>query len=86
MPPLVQGVGILALPGLLASLAAAAMQHLPGLSTPLARVADLAHELTLERNPWGILSAAVALSVGARLLQAFLVRRGNNNPTSYARG
>ncbi len=71
MPPLVQGVGILALPGLLASLAGAAMQHLPGLSTPLARVADLAHELTLERNPWGILSAAVALSVGARLLQAF---------------
>jgi ABC-type Fe3+ transport system permease subunit len=70
MPPLVQGVGLLALPGL-ASLAAVSMHELPGLEGTAAVIANLARELEVERNPWAILSAAVGLSIALRLLQSW---------------
>jgi hypothetical protein len=70
MPPLVQGVGFLALPRVVA-LAAASMRDNPGLAGPAARMADLARELDVGRNPWAILSVAVGLSVGLRLLQGW---------------
>ena len=38
---------------------------------PAARIADLAPELAVRRNPWPILTAAVGLSVGSRLLQSW---------------
>ena len=47
------------------------MKNLPGLTGPAARIADLAPELAVERNPWPILTAAVGLSVGSRLLQSW---------------
>jgi ABC-type Fe3+ transport system permease subunit len=68
MPPLIQGVGLLALP-VLTTLAAASVRDLPGLTGPLARLGDLARELSVERNPWAMLTAAVGLSVGLGLLQ-----------------
>ncbi len=68
MPPLVQGVGILALPGLLIALATA-MEHAVPTGSGLARyVVAVAGELDAARNPRAILAAAVALSVGSRLL------------------
>jgi ABC-type Fe3+ transport system permease subunit len=70
MPPLVQGVGILALPGLV-GLTAASMRHVPGLAMPGARLADLALELAVGRNPRAILTVAVCLSVALRLLQSW---------------
>jgi ABC-type Fe3+ transport system permease subunit len=68
MPPLIQSAGVLAIPGLLDA-AAFWLMSFSGLRTPAARVAGVARELAVERNPWAILVAAVGLSVGARLLQ-----------------
>lgn len=78
MPPLVQGVGILALPGLLGALAMAVERVVPpgaGLARDFAAVAG---ELDPARNPRAILAAAVALSVGSRLLPRWrLAAQGN---------
>src|SRR5262249_28669300 len=70
MPPLVQGVGLLATLGLGAQ-AVRSWSGLPGLTGPLARIGDLARQLAVERNPWPLLCAAVGLSVGSRLLQSW---------------
>ncbi len=70
MPPLAQGVGILALPGLV-DITALLLKRLPGLEGTVARLADLSRELAVGRNPWPILTAAVGVSVGARLLQSW---------------
>ncbi|MHB1557064.1 MAG: hypothetical protein ACYC61_06260, partial [Isosphaeraceae bacterium] len=68
MPPLVQGVGILALPGLLGALATALERTVPAGSS-LSRFLDgVSGELDAARNPRAILTVAVALSVGSRLL------------------
>jgi ABC-type Fe3+ transport system permease subunit len=67
MPPLIQGVGLLTVP-FLTTLAAASLTDLPGLTGPLAGLAGLARELSLERNPWAFLTVAVGLSVGSGLL------------------
>jgi iron(III) transport system permease protein len=70
MPPLVQGVGLLAVPGLLA-IAAISIRDVPGMAAPAARMAALARELGSIRNAWAFLSAAVGVSVGLRLLQGW---------------
>jgi ABC-type Fe3+ transport system permease subunit len=70
MPPLVQGVGVLATLGL-STQAVRSWSGLPELTRPLARIGDLAPQLAVERNPWPILCAAVGLSVGSRLLQSW---------------
>lgn len=70
MPPMIQGVGWLAV----LSLGARALRSLEGqsgLTGPLARSGGLAAELDVARNPWPILSAVVGLSVGIRLLQSW---------------
>ncbi len=77
MPPLIQGVGILALPGLLTGVA--------GLAATRPRIAKLASEVSVDRNPWSILIAAVGLSVGARLLQSWR-RAAERQPDETASG
>ncbi len=68
IPPLVQGVGILALPGLLGALATAVERAVPT-GSGLARILDsVARELDAARNPRALLAVAVALSIGSRLL------------------
>jgi hypothetical protein len=67
---MVQGVGLLAPLGLGAQFVRS-MKGLPGLTGPLARIGDVAPELAVERNPWPMLTAAVGLSVGLRLLQSW---------------
>ncbi len=70
MPPLLQGVGILALPWLagLASLSLRTIPRCEGLAT---RLADVSIELDTDRNPWSLLVCAVGLTVGIRLLQSW---------------
>ena len=70
MPPLAQGVGILALPGLV-DITALLLTRIPGLEGSAARMAHLSRELDFGRNPWPLLTAAVGLSVGSRLLQSW---------------
>ncbi len=70
MPPLLQGVGILALPGL-AGLASSSLRSIPRCESLAARLADLSVELNTDRNPWGLLVCAVGLTVGMRLLQSW---------------
>jgi hypothetical protein len=67
MPPMVQAVGILAmlqLGGLIMGMAGG----LPGSGSPFEPIPALAPELDVRRNPWPVLSLAVGLSVGLRLL------------------
>lgn len=78
MPPLVQGVGILALPGLLGTLATAAERAVPTRSGLAGFLAAVAVELDVARNPRAILAAAVALSVGSRLLPRWRLAAGAN--------
>jgi iron(III) transport system permease protein len=68
MPPLVQGVGLLALPRLLEA-ALLRLEARPGLAAPVARISGLARAWSVDRNPWEMLVAAVGVSVGVRLLQ-----------------
>ena len=84
MPPLIQGVGVLALPGLL-DVAASWLKDFPGLAAPATRIAGLARELAVDRNPWAMLIAAVGLSVGARLLQSWR-RAAERRPDENASG
>jgi ABC-type Fe3+ transport system permease subunit len=67
MPPLLQGVGILALPWLV-GLASSSLRPIPGCER---LAAGLAVELGVDRNPWSLLVLAVGLSVGVRLLQSW---------------
>ena len=70
MPPLLQGVGILALPWL-TGLAASSLRPIPGYESLAARLANLSVELSPDRNPWSLLIGAVGLTVGIRLLQSW---------------
>jgi hypothetical protein len=70
MPPLVQGVGLLALLVQAAQMVRT-IKVMPGLPGGLAALADLGPELAVQRNPWPILVAAVGLSVGLRLLRSW---------------
>lgn len=67
MPPMVQGVGLLATVSL-GSHVLGSLKGLSGPPGPLARIGELAPELAVGRNPWPILSLAVGLSVASRLL------------------
>jgi iron(III) transport system permease protein len=70
MPPLIVGVGVLGLPGLLDA-AAFRLADFTRLEAPAAWISVLARELAVERNPWAILGAAVGVSIGVRLLQSW---------------
>ena len=54
MPPLLQGVGILALPWL-AGLAALSLRPIPRCAGLATHLADLSIALDMDRNPWGLL-------------------------------
>jgi ABC-type Fe3+ transport system permease subunit len=69
MPPLLQGVGILALPWL-AGLVSSSLRTIHRFEGLADRLADLARELNLERNPWILLVSVVGLTVGLRFLQS----------------
>ena len=84
MPPLLLGVGLLALLNLGAQ-AARSMKGLTGLTQPTARIEGLAPELAVGRNPWPILTAAVGLSVGLRLLRTWR-RAAERRPDSLRSG
>ena len=70
MPPLLQGVGILSLPWL-AGLVSASLRTIPRFEGLADRLADVARELSPERNPWILLVSAVGLTVGLRFLQSW---------------
>jgi ABC-type Fe3+ transport system permease subunit len=70
MPPLLQGVGILALPWL-AGVVSSSLRTIPRFEGPAERLADLARELSPERNPWALLAMAVGLTVGLRFLRSW---------------
>jgi ABC-type Fe3+ transport system permease subunit len=70
MLPLLQGVGILALPWLV-GLVSSSLGPFPRWEGLAARLGDLSVELNTDRNPWGLLVCAVGLTVGIRLLQSW---------------
>ncbi len=70
MPPLLQGVGILALPWL-AGLVSSSLRTIHRFEGLADRLADLARELSPERNPWILLVSAVGLTIGLRFLQSW---------------
>ena len=84
MPPMLLGVGLLAILSLGAQ-AARSMKGLSGFARPFARIEGLAPELAVSRNPWPILTAAVGLSVGLRLLQSWR-RAAERRPDSLRSG
>src|SRR5207248_335374 len=63
MPPLLQGVGILAVPWL-AALAARSLRAVPGGAALANRLGDFTVELDPDRDPWIFLVFAVSLTVG----------------------
>jgi hypothetical protein len=70
MPPLLQGVGILALPSL-AGLTASSVRPIPHCARLATGLEWLSRELDPDRNPWGLLVCAVGLTVGIRLVQSW---------------
>jgi hypothetical protein len=84
MPPLVQGVGVLATL-VVGGQVLRALKALPGMTGPAARIAELAPELAVARNPWPILTVAVGLSVGTRLLQSWR-RAAERRPDEWRSG
>ncbi len=70
MPPLLQGVGILAFPWL-AGLASLSLGTIPQFEGQADRLAKLAGELSPGRNPWILLAIAVGLTIGLRFLRSW---------------
>ena len=71
MPPLLQAVGILAIPWL-AGVVSASLRTVGRFEGLANRLAIVARELSPERNPWMVLSLAVGLTVGLRFLRQWL--------------
>ncbi len=70
LPPLIQGVGILALPWL-AGLAAESLRDVPGCAGWAAGLGHWAFELRPDRDPWPLLVCAVGLTLGLRLMRTW---------------
>ncbi|MGP0063082.1 MAG: ABC transporter permease [Isosphaeraceae bacterium] len=68
MPPLLQGVGIMAFPWLAGMISSWLRSH-SRFTGSADRVADLSRALSPERNPWILLVFAVGLTIGLRLLR-----------------
>ena len=70
LPPLMQGVGMLALPWL-AGLAAESLREVPGCAGWAAGLGHWAFELRPDRDPWPLLVVAVGLTIGLRLVRTW---------------
>jgi ABC-type Fe3+ transport system permease subunit len=84
LPPLLQGVGILALPWL-AGLAAESLHAVPGCARGAAALGHLAIELRPDRNPWLLLVCSVGLTLGLGLVRTWEGSAGSDPRAIRAR-